>query len=58
MQKELPIGESRDQLRGDDVTGRVLSFYHNKRELAGRLMRVAEKSVPVRSVGEFQELKL
>ena len=29
-----------------------------KRELAGRLMLVAEKSVPVRSGGEFQELKL
>ena len=27
-----------------------------KRELAGRLMLVAEKSVPVRSGGEFQEL--
>ena len=32
--------------------------YHSKRELAGRLMLVAEKSVPVRSGGEFQELKL
>ena len=29
-----------------------------KRELAGRLMLVAEKSVPVRSRDEFQELKL
>ena len=32
--------------------------YHNKRELAGRLMLVAEKSVPVRSEGEYQELVL
>ena len=42
MEKELPVGESRDQLRGDDVTGCVLSFYRSKCELAGRLMLVAE----------------
>ena len=28
--------------------------YHTKHELAGRLMLVAEKSVPVRSEGEYQ----
>ena len=33
-------------------------FYHSKHELAGRLMLVAEKSVPVHSGGEFQKLKL
>ena len=33
-------------------------FYHSKRELAGQLMLVAEKSVPVCSGGELQELKL
>ena len=33
-------------------------FYRSKPELAGRLMLVAEKSVPVRAGGEFQELKL
>ena len=32
--------------------------YHSKSELAGRLMLVAEKSVPVRSEGEYQELVL
>ena len=40
------VGESRDQLRGNAPTGRVLSLYHSKRELTGRLMLVAEKSVP------------
>ena len=42
------VSETRDQLRGDAVTGRVLSIYYSKRELTGRLMLVAEKSVPVR----------
>ena len=42
------VGESRDQLRGDALPGRVLSLYHSKREVTGRLMPVAEKSVPVR----------
>ena len=42
------VGESQNQLRGDALTGRVLSLYHSKRELTGRLMPVAEKSVPVR----------
>ena len=32
--------------------------FHSKSELAGRLMLVAEKSVPVRSEGEYQELVL
>ena len=32
--------------------------YHSKSELAGRLMLVAEKSVPVHSEGEYQELVL
>ena len=58
MQKELLVGESRDQLRGEDVTGHILSCYHSKRELAGRLMLVAEKSAPVHSGGEYQELVL
>ena len=30
--------------------------YHSKCELAGQLMLVAEKSVPVRSEGKYQEL--
>ena len=38
------VGEPRDQLRGNAPTGRVLSLYHSKRELTGRLMLVAEKS--------------
>ena len=42
------VGESRDQLRGDALTRRVLSLYPSKRKLTGRLMSVAEKSVPVR----------
>ena len=41
------VGESRDQLRGNALTGHVLSLYHSKHELTGRLMLVAEKSVPV-----------
>ena len=32
--------------------------YHSKCELAGRPMLIAEKSVPVRSEGEYQELVL
>ena len=32
--------------------------YHSKRELAGRLMLVVEKSIPVRSEGEYKELVL
>ena len=43
MYKELPVGESGDQLRGDDA---FFPFYHSKRELTGRLMLEAEKSVP------------
>ena len=41
-----------------EMTSLVAFFpcYHSKRELAGRLMLVAEKSVPLRSEGEYQEL--
>ena len=42
------VGKSRDQLRGHALTRGVLSLYHSKRKLTGRLMSVAEKSVPVR----------
>ena len=42
------VGESRDQLRGDALTRRVLSLYPSKHKLTGRLMSVAEKSVSVR----------
>ena len=40
-----------------EMTSLVAFFpcYHSKSELAGQLMLVAEKSVPVRSEGEYQE---
>ena len=40
-----------------EMTSLVAFFpcYHSKRKLAGRLMLVTEKSVPVRSEGEYQE---
>ena len=43
-----------------EMTSLVAFFpcYHSKRELAGRLMLVAAKSVPVCSEGEHQELVL
>ena len=43
-----------------EMTSLVAFFpcYQSKRELAGQLMLAAEKSVPVRSEGEYQELVL
>ena len=41
-----------------EMTSLAFFPYHSKSELAGRLMLVAEKSVPVRSGGEYQELVL
>ena len=43
-----------------EMTSLVVFFpcYHSKSELAGRLMLVAEKSVPVRSEGEYQDIVL